>query len=1047
MPRTQDEVAQSTESRSASSTPGSSAPSSSTSTNSSSTVRPSPPSDAHPGSLPLSSNHPSAVCVEVPLEIHGSRRSNVQGQPAEPFNEETFSVIVFPHGGIVRLEAAVIAGQMLAVTNRNSQRGILCRVTNVRNYPKLKSYVEIVFSQPAPGFWGVRFPDEGHSHFQPVETAEPQQAAQPSAPVKQVTQPQLQAPRALPPSPAHKAAEPASAKLEKAAASLKTLAAELAETIAPPAIETSVAPIEEAAAVREIAVPEVIQSDSAEFADSDDESTAVIELADEPETELSELVEALREDSELNAEPQAAATVEAVVKSHVAPEFDPAVEPEVDAAVESEAAAAEPEVLAQAASSVAEPLKDDFWSTSFPEEILNWAIETAAIPPPQEAPAKKPAVSAPVEKQKSSTAPQQGTKTFGFSSASPVAPAPKPPAAKEISKQPVQLLQPAQPVQHTQPTASASTTAPASQKLDQPKPTQPSATEQLSDRDLREPAPEKRRPSLWQKQAQQSPQQQQAAPPSKQIVAKQSAPDIDIPEPDIEDAEDPILESSMRQELERLALAHLDPEEDEISPEDDAKSIIAAPAPSASARPNSSTQSAQQQRRVTKADRKALAARGRSRYNSAASLIPSTDQDQDTDESHDTHIARAAKSAVARSRRSEAESDSIIVDENTAVLLRPMNDGIPLGPLLGATQEYDATSVTQLTQGTSKRANMLVVGVAVVMLALVGGGWWFFHHDATPARALPEPTGPVNSQPQPAGSYNQPAQPANSHVDPLDAAAAAALKAGANTTPADAIATSAPAHLMNPGSQPLESQPAASQPASSQPINSQPVSPQPATSQPASTKPSASRPAASQPLSTQPAASPPVASASPTARARESSPLPHEEDSETRSSSSNYTHKLLMPAVKLSAPRVEGRSGSSSDTSAPTIVDHSNASGAPVPGINGIVPNADASMPAPSAPVHTGISTVGGRVREPKLVARVTPAYPPEARQFNIQGTVTIDATIDPHGNVIGMRVVSGPAALQRAAMDALKEWKYEPSTLNDRPVSVHTIVTIKFTR
>lgn len=223
MPRTQDEVAQSTESKSASSISGHSS-SADSSVNSSSSVRPSPPSsDAHPGSLPLSSNHPSAVCVEVPLEIHGSRRSNIQGQPAEPFNEETFSVIVFPHGGIVRLEAAVIAGQMLAVTNRNSQRGILCRVTNVRNYPKLKSYVEIVFSQPAPGFWGVRFPDEGHSHFQPVETSEPQQAAPPSAPSKQASQPQLQAPRALPPSPAHKAAEPASAKLEQAAASLKVL--------------------------------------------------------------------------------------------------------------------------------------------------------------------------------------------------------------------------------------------------------------------------------------------------------------------------------------------------------------------------------------------------------------------------------------------------------------------------------------------------------------------------------------------------------------------------------------------------------------------------------------------------------------------------------------------------------------------------------------------------------------------------------------------------------------------------------------------------------
>jgi protein TonB len=1008
MPRTQDEVAQSTESRSASSTVSSTP-------NSSSSVRPSPPaSDTHSGSLPLSSNHPSAVCVEVPLEIHGSRRSNIQGQPAEPFNEETFSVIVFPNGGIVRLEAAVIAGQMLAVTNRNSQRGILCRVTNVRNYPKLKSYVEVVFSQPAPGFWGVRFPDEGHSYSRPVETVEPQQAAQPSAQKsapRPTSQPQLQAPRALPPSPPPKAAEPASAKLEQAAASLKSLAAELATAIAPPVDEPA---LTEPSTVQivEAAVPAVVESKSEVVAAPEDESTTVIELTDEPETELSELVESLQDDSEVAAQPQAAEleaepVIEAQAESTVEPEIEAVVEPQV----ESTNAAVE-----------GTPLKDDFWSTSFPEEILNWAIETAAIPAAaQESTAQQPAVSAPAEKQKSSSPAQQATKSVGFTAASPAASKP------------------------AQAASTLSTVVPSQPKSAPSKSAQPAAAhltpDQLSDRDLQESSPgNQRRESLWQKQAQQPSQKQQAAPPAPKVAAKQPAPaELDLPEPDIDDAEDPILESSMRQELERLALAHLDTEEDEISPEDDAKSIISAPAPRI---PPRAASSAQQSQRPSNADRKALAARGRTRYNSATTLIPK---------------ANEAHASIAASRHTESEPDSIIVDENTAVLLRPlkpMTDGIPLGPLLGATQEYDAASVTQLTQGTSKRANMLVVGVAVVMLAVVGGGWWFFHHDATPARALPEPTGPVNSQPQPTGSYNQPTQPAstftsapasapaNTNVDSMDAVAAAALKAGANTTPADAAATSAPAHLINPSG----SQPASSQPINSQPINSQPATSQPATSQPAATKPIASRPAGSQPLSSQPAASPPAASANPTARARASSPLPHDEDSESRSSSPSYTHKLLMPAVKLSAPKVEGRTGSSAAPSAPVIADGAN-SGSPAPGINGIVPNADASMPAPSAPVHTGISTVGGRVREPKLVARVTPAYPPEARQFNIQGTVTIDATIDLHGNVTGMRVISGPAALQRAAMDALKEWKYEPSTLNDRPVSVHTIVTIKFTR
>jgi protein TonB len=43
------------------------------------------------------------------------------------------------------------------------------------------------------------------------------------------------------------------------------------------------------------------------------------------------------------------------------------------------------------------------------------------------------------------------------------------------------------------------------------------------------------------------------------------------------------------------------------------------------------------------------------------------------------------------------------------------------------------------------------------------------------------------------------------------------------------------------------------------------------------------------------------------------------------------------------------------------------------------------------------------------------------------------------------MKVVSGPVMLQQAAMDALKQWKYKPATLNGNPVSMHLLVTIQF--
>jgi len=98
------------------------------------------------------------------------------------------------------------------------------------------------------------------------------------------------------------------------------------------------------------------------------------------------------------------------------------------------------------------------------------------------------------------------------------------------------------------------------------------------------------------------------------------------------------------------------------------------------------------------------------------------------------------------------------------------------------------------------------------------------------------------------------------------------------------------------------------------------------------------------------------------------------------------------------------------------------------------------SMARPSAPVR-----VGGRVQPPKAIALVRPNYPPLARQAHIQGQVQIDAILDEQGNVIEMKVVSGPPLLYQAALDALKKWKYEPTYLNDQPIAVEMIVTITF--
>jgi protein TonB len=106
------------------------------------------------------------------------------------------------------------------------------------------------------------------------------------------------------------------------------------------------------------------------------------------------------------------------------------------------------------------------------------------------------------------------------------------------------------------------------------------------------------------------------------------------------------------------------------------------------------------------------------------------------------------------------------------------------------------------------------------------------------------------------------------------------------------------------------------------------------------------------------------------------------------------------------------------------------------------------SIPAPIAPKEKGPKApvrVGGRVKEPKLISRVEPKYPPLALQTHMQGTVIVDAIIDEHGDVVEVKVVSGPPLLIQAALDAVRRWKYEPTYLNDQPVPVQLNVTVAF--
>ncbi len=103
------------------------------------------------------------------------------------------------------------------------------------------------------------------------------------------------------------------------------------------------------------------------------------------------------------------------------------------------------------------------------------------------------------------------------------------------------------------------------------------------------------------------------------------------------------------------------------------------------------------------------------------------------------------------------------------------------------------------------------------------------------------------------------------------------------------------------------------------------------------------------------------------------------------------------------------------------------------------------NLAPPTQPAATGPVSVGGEVKPPKVVSSVLPAYPAIARQANVQGNVVVHVIIDKAGNVSDARAISGPAILREAAVDALRGRKYQPSTLNGRPISIEMLVTIQF--
>jgi TonB family protein len=87
----------------------------------------------------------------------------------------------------------------------------------------------------------------------------------------------------------------------------------------------------------------------------------------------------------------------------------------------------------------------------------------------------------------------------------------------------------------------------------------------------------------------------------------------------------------------------------------------------------------------------------------------------------------------------------------------------------------------------------------------------------------------------------------------------------------------------------------------------------------------------------------------------------------------------------------------------------------------------------------------GGNVTAATLVHRADAIYPDEAKASRTQGRVVLHVVIGVDGAVIESEAVSGDPVLVKAAIDAVRQWKYKPTLLNGKPVEVDTTVTLDF--
>jgi periplasmic protein TonB len=109
--------------------------------------------------------------------------------------------------------------------------------------------------------------------------------------------------------------------------------------------------------------------------------------------------------------------------------------------------------------------------------------------------------------------------------------------------------------------------------------------------------------------------------------------------------------------------------------------------------------------------------------------------------------------------------------------------------------------------------------------------------------------------------------------------------------------------------------------------------------------------------------------------------------------------------------------------------------------VSNLVASAPVSVPKPSPEVLN----ISQGVTQGMILKKVQPVYPQQALSMHVQGAVQLQATIAKDGAIKNVKVLKGDGLLARAAVDAVRQWKYKPYYLNGEPVEIQTEITVNF--